>query len=291
MSGRKKDDQHDPVVRLVPARPQSAEESRRYLPHLPWRYMLIAGAVLLIVIGGFKWKEHKKAIELRAHILQVHQTELAGARTTFMAFREDLERLITAASTASTANSITDDFQLQDLVGGRGTYLRIPLKSASTPDKIAAAAMEMQPDHIPSCLGLTPSSTRELYELGLFLTPGFVAGLEEKSVMQLRVLDDTLTRRRSSELSNLLATTHADWFMLVLEEGDNRRDDPVRVLIWDLKRNAVLLRARVRSQGVLLTTRILSEGTPNAAAGSTDNTADTVNDCSIASALKKLAER
>lgn len=279
-----------PVLRLVPARPPGEEDAWRYLPRVHWRFIAGALGLLLVVVLGYAWKEQRKATELRAHIARVHGKDLAAARATYQSFREELERLTMSAASSPTETSIASDFQLQDLASGRGSYLRIPLESASNAAAIEQAAKNMQPDWIPGCLGLVPTTSRELFEIGQFLLPSFVADLDKQSVMQLRVRDDTLRRRIRTDLPNLLATTHSDWFMLVLEEGKNRRDEPVRMFVWDLKRNTLLLRARVRSQGVVVNSRILTQGTEHAAPSqSADNHAEATNDCSIASALRQLA--
>jgi len=283
-------DRKKPVLRLVPARPPGEEDAWRYLPQVRWRYLASAAGVLLVVVLGYLWKEQRKAAELRTHIARLHGKDLAAARSTYQSFRDELERLTIAAANAPTDTSIASDFQLQDLASGRGSYLRIPLASATSSAAIDEAAKSMQPDWIPGCLGLVPTTSREIFEIGQFLLPSFVAGLDKQSVMQLRVRDDTLRRRVRTDLPNLLATTHSDWFMLALEEGKNRRDEPVRIFVWDLKRNTLLLRARVRSQGVVVNSRILSQGTETGApAKSADNNTEASNDCSIAAALKQLA--
>ncbi|MET0388406.1 MAG: hypothetical protein ABW321_20710 [Polyangiales bacterium] len=284
------DEPNKPVLRLVPARPPSSEQpTGSYLPRLPWRYLLIAGGILLAVVLAYTWRQEHKAAELRAHLTHITGTELKEASAQAMAFRTEIERLTLAAAKQDTQTSVAPDFQLQDLRSGRGSYLRIPLAAASDVHAIADAAKVMEPDWIPSCLGLNPTTTRELYEVGEFLAPSFVRDLSSKSVMQLRVMEDTVQRRRQTDLTNLLAATHSDWFMLVLQEGESRRDDPVRVFLWDLKRDTLLVRARVRSQGILLTTRIESQGiTPSRTKPSDENGAPAANDCSIANALKKL---
>ncbi|MEY4576043.1 MAG: hypothetical protein RL701_746 [Pseudomonadota bacterium] len=281
-----------PVIRLVPARPPTEDDAIHRLSKFSWRYLVLGVVVLSATVGGYLWKEQRKAESLRARILHVHKTELADARTTYQTFRRELERLTTSAAVASTDTYVAPDFQLQDLSGGRGSYLRIPLVSAGSPDKIAQAAKGMQPDWIPSCLGLAPATSRELYEIGEFLLPSFVADVAQKDVMHLRVQDDTLTRRVRQDLPNLLATTRSDWFMLVLEEGESRRDEPVRTFIWDLKRDALLVRARVRGHNIVTSAHIESK-TPSAAHGKPahephETNAETLNDCSIASALKQL---
>jgi hypothetical protein len=79
--------------------------------------------------------------------------------------------------------------------------------------------------------------------------------------------------------------------MLVLEEGEDRNAAPVRVFVWGLQHGDLLFRARVRSKGALLTTRILSKGTENAPPVESDKVRRGTNDCSIAGELKAIAER
>jgi len=100
-----------------------------------------------------------------------------------------------------------------------------------------------------------------------------------------------LSRRIKADLPSVLGLTRSDWFMLVLQEGANRRDAPVRVYLWGLAEGELLLRARVQSQGVLLTTRIHSKTTTGAPPIDPDRVqGGAAHDCSIASQLKALAE-
>ena len=52
------------------------------------------------VIGGYYWKEQRKAVELRASILRVHETELAPSARSLRRARDKLERLILSAADA-----------------------------------------------------------------------------------------------------------------------------------------------------------------------------------------------
>jgi hypothetical protein len=85
---------------------------------------------------------------------------------------------------------------------------------------------------------------------------------------------------------------NAPWFMLVLQEGKSRSEQPVRVFLWNMREDKLVLSARVRAQGILLTSKILSEGTPGerAAGKSSEGGAAQANDCSIASALRRLPQ-
>ena len=81
----------------------------------------------------------------------------------------------------------------------------------------------------------------------------------------------------------------ADWFLLVLQQGENRRDHPVDVFLWDLRRNRQLLRARIQGHGLLVPVRLAFEGqTPAPASGRPQVRSGAANDCSIASQIRAL---
>lgn len=284
------DDPNPNATRLVPARPDMGEAKKSgFLPRLPWRYIALAAALLGVIIGWFNWRQEQRAVELRAELRRVHGTELKEARQTYEASLARLARLIGDAADAPTTSFVDPSLQLQTLHESPGLYLRLPLSAANSPQKIAEGAREMDPDWIPSCLGLAPTTARELYEIGAFLLPEFVADLDQEDLMNLRVRRETLRQRTTKDMHALHAAMQAPWFMLVLQEGESRSDDPVRVFVWDLPREKLLLRARVRAQGILLTSRILSRGVETTGPSQTtgENGAVAANDCSIASALKR----
>ena len=277
--------------RIVPARPTSRDESSAYLPRIPWRIVLLGVLSVAVVIGGYYWKEQRKALELRAQILRVHETELAEARTAYTAMRDKLDNLVLTAANGPTETQIDRRLNIPGLRSGNGLYLRLRLAQAQTKQGIAEGAKAMDADLIASCLGLAPTSARGLYENGEFLLPSFLdEARDESNVMKLRVQDQMLSRRIRADLPSVLGQLRADWFLLVLQEGENRRDAPVRAFLWDLAHGELLLRARVKSRGVLLTSHILSQATPNkVAAPDRERSAGAANDCSIASQLKQLS--
>lgn len=286
------DENPQPPKRLTPARPHSDSDSTGYLPSIPWRYLLLGALCFAAVVIGYRWKENQKAIALRASILRVHDTRLASAREAYVAARAKLEHLIISAANSPTDDFVDEHLDLLNVRSGSALYMRIPIAQAVTSPKIVAATRAMQPDMIPSCLGLSPVSARGLYETGAFLLPEFVADLDQKSVWELRVQDDELTRHISADLPSIMDMIHARWFMLILEEGENRRDAPVRAFVWDLEHEQLLLRARVKSQGILITSHILSKGVdPEQAPEPNEHNAVAANDCSIAGAIKRLTVR
>jgi hypothetical protein len=279
------------VRRLVPARPHVAEDSRAYMPRIPWHYVALGALSLIVVMGGYYLKQRQKAEQLRAAMVQVHQVELAEARDVYTKLREKLEGLIVNAAAADPKTLVDPRLHLPGLRSGNGLYLRLPLSAATTRAGIAEEATVAEPDRIATCLGLAPASARGLYEKGDFLTPAYLKKLEQQTdVLHLRVEDEMLSRRIRADLPSVLGLARSDWFMLVLQEGDNRRDAPVRVFLWGLAQGELLLRARVQSEGALLTTRILSKTTSRAPPVDPERVrAGAANDCSIAGKLKVLA--
>ncbi len=276
--------------RLIPARPD-VDEAASYMPRIPWKLGLLAMLSLGVVIGGYMWKEQRKADALRAAIVQVHDGELGEARKAYQSLRDKLEGLVLSAAQSEPTTVVDPRLHIPGLRSGNGLYLRLQASDAHDKTKIAAGAKTMEPDLIATCMGLSPTSARGLYEKGEFLTPAWLDETKKLGdVMHLRVQDEMLSRHIRADLPSVLGLVRSDWFMLVLQEGPNRRDSPVSVFLWDLKRDEPLLHARVRAQGVLLTTRILSKDapyTPKLSAEARNTTG--ASDCSIASQLKALA--
>jgi hypothetical protein len=280
----------DKPQRLVPARPD-VEESKAYMPRVPWRLALLAVLSIALVIVGYRWKEQRKADQLRATIVRAYDGELGEARAAYTAMRAKLEALVLSAASSGTDTLVDPRLHLPGLRSGQGLYLRLGLADAGSKAGIAKGAKAMTPDLIATCMALAPVSARGLYEKGEFLTDKWLEDTKKlQGVMQLRVQDEMLSRHLRADLPSVLGLLRADWLMLVLQEGVNRKVAPVRVFLWDLKRETLLLRTRVQAQGVLLTTRILSKDAPySPALAEQGKESGGANDCSISSQLKALA--
>jgi hypothetical protein len=262
------------------------------MPRIPWLYVALGVLSVSVVMGGYYLKQRHKAAELREQMIRVHEVELAEARDVYTKLRTKLEDLIVNAAEAEPTTLVDKRLHLAGLRAGNGLYLRLPLSAAKKREDIAAEAEAAEPDRIATCLGLSPASARGLYEKGDFLTPEWLEKLKEQTdVLHLRVQDEMLSRRIRADLPSVLGLSRSDWFMLVLQEGENRRDAPVRVFLWGLAQGGeLLLRARLKSEGTLLTTRILSKTTSSAPPVDPDRArAGAANDCSIAGQLKQLA--
>ena len=225
-------------------------------------------------------------------LASLERTELTEIAERYLAYRRRIEELVQQAHEAGEPDNWADPrLNFEGLRSGEGLYLRIPADWADTSERIEGAALAMDRDAITRCLGISPMSVRGLYENGYFLTPEWADQISrEQDLMQLRVLDDQL-RRHILVDAPVVATMmqEARWFLLVLQQGENRRDHPVDVYLWDLRRNQQLLRARVQGRGLLVPVRLRFEGTTAPAApGRPQVQSGGANDCSIASEIRAL---
>ena len=284
------DDPNRPPRTLTPARPDLGEAGRSgFLPRLPWRYIAGLSVLVLAIVVGFNWRQEQRAAALRVELRRVHDHDLEALRKEYRATLGKLHGLIIEAASTQTFGYVDPTLSFQRLHEQPGLYLRVPLDQAGTAQQITGAGLRMEPDWIPSCLGWNPLTARELYEIGAFMEPEFIAHLDDENLMKLRVREETLNQRMTKDRPGLEAAMRAPWFMLVLQEGESRSEQPVRVFLWNLRDNKLLLRARVRAQGILLTSRITSQGVTTERSGSAaEGGAAAANDCSIAAALKKL---
>jgi hypothetical protein len=276
---------------LVPARPSEQDEAASYMPRIPWRIVIVVVVSFVVAIGSYWLREKRKIDELRTAILRVHGEELGEARGAYLALRGKLEGLIREGASKTPDNFVDPRLRFEGLRKGNGLYLRLAANDAKSGAGIERGALAMDPDAINSCLGLSPTSARGLYEKGQFLLPAFAEQTKKlDGLMELRVRDEVLSRHIKADLPSVMGLVRSDWFLLVIQHGDNRRDAPVDVFLWDLRHGDSLLRARVKSRGVLLGARILSQGGPRADLPADSKlTAGAANDCSIGSQIKALA--
>jgi hypothetical protein len=167
-------------------------------------------------------------------------------------------------------------------------YLRVKADAVKSPEQVASAGLDTLPDAIARCLGLTPHPVPELFVRGSFLEKEWIERARDAdSVLRLRVVAEELRQRSARDLPFVTEALGASWFLLVLERGDNRREAPVDVYLWDLKSNKLLLSSHVKAEGSLVAARIAVTGVKpgNYASGAQTGAAQ---DCSIASQLRTL---
>lgn len=281
---------------LKPAQPEPEELATRpvYMPKIPW---LGALALAVTVVGAYSFyqaREQQRADELRRQILSAHEEQLHDASERYQAFRARLERWTMEAAVAGEPEQHVDPrLSVAGLHDGSGLYLRLRASDASDAEAIARGALSMDQDAITRCLGIAPASARGLYEHGDFLMPEWAESVErERDFLRLRVMDEQLARHVTADVPVLATLMQAQYFMLVLQQGENRRDAPVDVYLWDIASGTQLLATRVQASGVLLPVSIRSmvpEAPEAPAPGHPPSmTSGGANDCSIASQLRAL---
>jgi hypothetical protein len=77
-----------PKARIAPARPAGADEYAGYMPRVPWRWVLLGTLSVATVIGGYALNQRRKADQLRAQIVQVHEQELAEPARRYLELRD-----------------------------------------------------------------------------------------------------------------------------------------------------------------------------------------------------------
>jgi hypothetical protein len=281
---------------LKPAQPEPEELAERptYMPKVPWGIVI----ALVASIGTAYWfytsREAERADGLRRQLLETRETQLATMAERYQALRTRIERwTMDAAAAGEPEQHVDPRLRIAGLHDGHGLYLRIRASDASSPEAIARGAMAMEQDAITRCLGIAPDSARGIYERGEFLMPSWVDEVQsEHDPLRLRVIDEQLARHVTADVPVVSTLLEAQYFLLVLQQGENRRDAPVDVFLWDMREERQLLAARVQADGVLLPVRIRSM-VPEAPEAPRPDVAPSTgsggaHDCSIASQIKAL---
>jgi len=281
----------DSPERLIPAQPQAEDDDRAYMRRIRWRWIIFGAIALVAVITVHRVREKQKADALRSQIVRVHETELKELSGRYQALRGKIEKWIIQASGKIADNFIDPRLNIDGLRKGKGLYLRLRFAYAVSKEKIAAYAVRERPDAIAQCLGLEPAWARELYEKGRFLMPKWLDEVRRSTdVMRLRVIDDELALRIRRDLPKVADLLKSDWFLLVLQHGETRHDEPVDVFLWDIKRGESLLRARIKAKGMLVPIRFDAKDAPAPSTPpSSESLGAAADDCSIAAKIKAMA--
>jgi hypothetical protein len=280
----------DEIPQLHPARPDAEGGARpAYLPKLPWKWIGGAGALLALSLGTCHYRDQQEIAAMRANVLDVHRSQLGPLGARYDALLAKIYRNTAAAAARKPESYVDPRLKLDALGSSPGVYLRLNAKHATDPDQIANASLDENKDAIAACLGLSPVWFPELYAHGTFLEGRFIKQAESaESVMKLRVIAEELRQRTRRDLPFVMEGLKAQWFMLTLTRGDNRRDAPVDIYLWDLRSDSLLLSARAQADGMLVSARIAVAGQkPGQYASGAQSGA--AQDCSIASQLRELA--
>jgi hypothetical protein len=275
---------------LRPARPEVEDERPAYMPKVAWKWILGVVGFLVLSFVVHQMRERQEADTLRASLLEARNKELAP----IVARYEDITTKVRkhtrdAARQPRTETSVDPRLRLDALGSSKGPYLRLEESQIPLAGKLDEAKLDETSDAIARCLGLAPLPAGELLARGSFLLPDWIKQAEEaESLMKLRVVAEELKQRSERDLPFVIEALQAQWFLLVIERGANRRDGPVDVYLWDLRNDQLLLRTRTEAAGALVSARIAVEGVKpgHYASGAQTGAAQ---DCSIAAQLRSLS--
>jgi hypothetical protein len=274
---------------LRPARPEVEDERPAYMPKVAWKWVLGIGSFVVLSVGVHQMREGQETDVLRASLLKARGTDLAPVVARYEDVSEKIRRHTKEAARQPQTETFVDPrLRLDALGSGKGLYLRLEESQIPYASKLDEAKLDETPDAIGRCLGLAPRSAGELLARGSFLSPDWIKQAEDAdSLMKLRVVAEELRQRSARDLPFVIEAVDAQWFMLAIERGANRRDGPVDVYLWDLRNDQLLLRSRTQAAGALVSARIAVEGVKpgHYAAGAQSAAAQ---DCSIASQLRAL---
>ncbi|MBO6936189.1 MAG: hypothetical protein JJ863_14530 [Deltaproteobacteria bacterium] len=264
-------------------------EQRAFKPPSPWKWIVAVTVALAGIIGYYQWRERSKEQALRDEIVQTYGAEVEPVAQRVRAFRDKLETWVTQVAHDVPDSWADERLDLSGLHGASGVYLRIHEDSVDDPGTLADAGRSMGPDAIARCLGLSPLSLRGLYERATFVESQWLERVNAADDnLRLRVIKDELDRRTSRDLPVLMDMVQSDYFLLAVQHGSDRREHPVDVYLWDLRRDALLLKTRTQARGALIPVRVGIGDTPYGTAPPPQLRAG-VTDCSIASQVREVA--
>ncbi len=275
---------------LQPATYGDSVEAESFKDRGPWKWFLLGAIVILVIAGQYIWRQRVRAAEIGGEIRAIYARDIESTRPQLTEFREQVETWIVEAANTEPETWADERLNLSGLHRAQGIYLRIRAELAQDRARIEDAAIAMEEDAIPRCLGLSPTTLGSFYSRLDRIDPSWLENVAEAGddVLRLRVLRDELEARVERDLPLMLDAPRSDYFLLAVERGEGRREHPVDVYLWDIRRGQLLLRTRTLSRGRLLSARIALGGNREGRPVNAIHRSGAV-DCSIAAQVRAAA--
>jgi len=261
------------------------DRKNRYRPRLPWPRIGVVILAALLVAGAYFWRQKVRADELRERIHALHAEVVDPVLRALEATRVELEDKALSAKSGAANRLLKADMPVSALHDKRVVYLRVYARELGSEKALRQAIEAEDEDAIGACLGLEMTPLSALSDVPEVLTTKWLAKAGETNDMQrLSVREEQLRRAIERELPTLKQRLPAEYFLLLVVQGQNRLRDPVDVFLWDLLQDKLVLRSRTENRGRLITVRsqIGRVADTGKAAGDAVATAD----CSIAAHIK-----
>lgn len=269
---------------LTPAEFEGVPKNR-YRPGLPWRRIGFVVLVAALIVGAYFWRQKTRADALRERIYDLHAEEVAPVLAALAETSADLREKSLSAKTGAATRLIRAEVPLSALHDEEVVYLRVRAPELRNQKTLAAAVDAETQDAIGACLGLELTPLSELSDVPEVLTAKWLARSDDTNDMQrLSVREEQLRRAIDRELPALRDRVPADYFLLLVVQGQSRLNDPVDVFLWDLRKDALVLRSRTENRGRLISVR--SQIGPKSEGAKAEGDPIAVADCSIAAHIK-----
>ncbi|MBW2509539.1 MAG: hypothetical protein JRE81_12970 [Deltaproteobacteria bacterium] len=269
---------------LTPAEFEGAPRNR-YRPGLPWRRIGFVVLGVGLIVGAYFWRQKVRADALRERIYALHAEEVAPVLAALEATSADLRDKALSAKAGAARRLIRSEVRLSELHDDEVVYLKLRAPELRDVGTLQAAIEAPEEDAIGACLGLELTPLSALSDVPEVLTGKWLARSDDTNDMQrLSVREEQLARAIDRELPALKERLPADYFLLLLVQGQSRLEDPVDVFLWDLRRDELVLRSRTENRGRLLTVR--SQIGPKSESAAADGDPTAIADCSIAAHIK-----
>jgi hypothetical protein len=269
---------------LTPAEFEGAPKNR-YRPGLPWRRIGLVLLAAVVLVGAYFWRQKVRADALRERIAALHAAEVNPTlRALEETVRELREKAMSAKSGAAT-RLVEAELPLSALHDDEVVYLRVRASELRNEASLSASIAARSDDAIGPCLGLELTPLSALSDVPEVLTTEWLARSEETNDMRrLSVREEQLRRAIDRQLPALEARVPADYFLLLVVQGQSRLEDPVDVFLWDLADDQLVLRSRTENNGRLITVR--SQIGPKSESSAPKGDPIAIADCSIAAHIK-----
>jgi hypothetical protein len=269
---------------LTPAEFEGAPRNR-YRPRLPWRRIGFVVLMAALAVGAYFWRQKVRADALRERIYALHAAQVEPVLSALEATSADLRAKTLSAKTGAAERLIEAEVPLSALHDEEVVYLKVRAPELRDEASLWAVIDADEEDAIGACLGLELTPLFALSDVPEVLTEQWLARSDDTNDMQrLSVREEQLERAIDRELPALQERLPADYFLLLVVQGQSRLEDPVDVFLWDLGEDRLVLRSRTENRGRLITVR--SQIGPKSDGAKAEGDPIAVADCSIAAHIK-----
>ena len=262
-------------------------QRNRYRPRLPWRRLGLFLGLVALLVGAYLWRQAVRADALRGRMQEIYASEVVPVTSRLDEMLASVQADALSAKEGAAERLVAGAPRLSELHDQQLLYLRVRATDLASVNSLREAIAAPTPDAIGACLGANLVPVDELGERPEVLSADWLAGAEDTNdMMRLRVREEALSTGIRRELPRLKELASAEYFLLLLVQGQSRLSDPVDLFLWRLEDDELLLRSRTENRGKLISVRNQYAGSaPKADAA---ELADPVAaaDCSIAAHLK-----